>query len=143
VAGTILFYDSFYNSVGKGDIAFVTDDIKLALYKPEFVFNASDTLYGDLTEEVSAPGYLSGGISMTGKTVGSIGLGVFNADDAIYPTSSYTTKGAVMYKDGATPAEKYLIAFFDFQEEITIRTNQLEIKWKDDGIFRFEFGGIE
>lgn len=142
MAGTIRYYNEFFNRVIESDIDLEGGDIRAALFTPSYIFDSSAQVFGDLSNEVNAAGYPAGGISLNGKSVGVGGAGVFDADDVVYPTSSFTVRGLVLYSYSATPEDNFLIAFFDYGEDITVRTNSFTNKWSTNGILKVEAGEV-
>ena len=93
-----------------------TDTIKLALYTAEASLGASTTVYGT-TNEVVGTGYTAGGVILTGATVLTSGTTAYvDFDNAVWPTASFTARGALIYN--ASKGNK-AIAVLDFGSDKT------------------------
>lgn len=97
-----------------------TDTIKLALYTAEASLGASTTVYGT-TNEVVGTGYTAGGVILTGATVLTSGTTAYvDFDNAVWPTASFTARGALIYN--ASKGNK-AIAVLDFGSDKTATTS--------------------
>ena len=93
--------NSFKEALFKGDVDFLVDTIKIALYNNTATLNASTTAY-TTTGEVVATGYTATGNTLTPSvTLGSDGIAYVDFADTSW-TASITARGALIYKDGGT-----------------------------------------
>jgi hypothetical protein len=93
--------NSFKEALFKGDVDFLVDTIKIALYDNTATLNASTTAY-TTTGEVTASGYTATGNTLTPSvTLGSDGIAYVDFADTSW-TASITARGALIYKDGGT-----------------------------------------
>jgi len=93
--------NSFKEALFKGDVDFLVDTIKIALYDNTATLNASTTAY-TTTGEVVITGYTAGGNTLTPSvTLGTDGIAYVDFTDTSW-TASITARGALIYKDGGT-----------------------------------------
>jgi hypothetical protein len=93
--------NSFKEALFKGDVDFLVDTIKIALYDNTATLNASTTAY-TTTGEVVITGYTAGGNTLTPSvTLGTDGIAYVDFADTSW-TASITARGALIYKDGGT-----------------------------------------
>jgi hypothetical protein len=93
--------NSFKEALFKGDVDFLVDTIKIALYDNTATLNASTTAY-TTTGEVVATGYTATGNTLTPSvTLGTDGIAYVDFADTSW-TASITARGALIYKDGGT-----------------------------------------
>ena len=108
--------NSFKEALFKGDVDFLVDTIKIALYDNTATLNASTTAY-TTTGEVTASGYTATGNTLTPSvTLGSDGIAYVDFADTSW-TASITARGALIYKDGGTA-----ICVLDFGSDKTSAT---------------------
>jgi len=92
--------NSFKEALFKGDVDFLVDTIKIALYDNNATLNASTTAY-TATDEVVASGYSAGGNTLT-PTVSLSGSISFVDFANTSWSAAITARGALIYKDGGT-----------------------------------------
>jgi len=93
--------NSFKEALFKGDVDFLVDTIKIALYNNTATLNASTTAY-TTTGEVVTTGYTATGNTLTPSvTLGSDGIAYVDFADTSW-TAAITARGALIYKDGGT-----------------------------------------
>ncbi len=93
--------NSFKEALFKGDVDFLVDTIKIALYNNTATLNASTTAY-TTTGEVVATGYTATGNTLTPSvTLGSDGIAYVDFADTSW-TASITARGALIYKSSGT-----------------------------------------
>jgi hypothetical protein len=93
--------NSFKEALFKGDVDFLVDTIKIALYNNTATLNASTTAY-TTTGEVTATGYTAGGNTLTPTvTLSTNGEAFVNFANTSW-TASITARGALIYKQGGT-----------------------------------------
>jgi hypothetical protein len=93
--------NSFKEALFKGDVDFLVDTIKIALYDNTATLNASTTAY-TTTGEVAATGYTATGNTLTPSvTLGTDGIAYVDFADTSW-TAAITARGALIYKDSGT-----------------------------------------
>lgn len=93
--------NSFKEALFKGDVDFLVDTIKIALYDNTATLNASTTAY-TATGEVTAAGYTATGNTLTPSvTLGTDGIAYVDFADTSW-TAAITARGALIYKDSGT-----------------------------------------
>ena len=107
--------DSFKEALFKGDVDFLVDTIKIALYDNTATLNASTTAY-TTTGEVVASGYTAGGNVLTPVVALSNGTSYVDFGDTSW-TAAITARGALIYKNGGTA-----ICVLDFGSDKTSTT---------------------
>jgi hypothetical protein len=99
--------NSFRSALLNGDVDFAVDTIKIALYTSSATLNETTTAY-TTDNEVSAPGYTAGGITLV-PTVATDATVAFVSFEDVSWSSALTARGALIYKEGGTA-----IAVLDF-----------------------------
>ena len=87
MAVTLTFYDHFLESIGDGALDMDNDTFKLALLDNTHVFDATDTVFADVSaDEIAAGnGYTAGGNTLTTVTYAqTAGVVKFDSDDIIF-----------------------------------------------------------
>jgi len=107
--------NSFKEALFKGDVDFLVDTIKIALYDNNATLNASTTAY-TATDEVVASGYSAGGNTLT-PTVSLSGSISFVDFANTSWSAAITARGALIYKDSGTA-----ICVLDFGSDKTSTT---------------------
>jgi len=108
--------NSFKEALFKGDVDFLVDTIKIALYDNTATLNASTTAYTSAGEVVTT-GYTATGNTLTPSvTLGTDGIAYVDFADTSW-TASITARGALIYKDGGTA-----ICVLDFGSDKTSAT---------------------
>jgi len=107
--------NSFKEALFKGDVDFLVDTIKIAIYDNTATLNASTTAY-TATGEVVASGYSAGGNTLT-PTVSLSGSISFVDFANTSWSAAITARGALIYKDGGTA-----ICVLDFGSDKTSGT---------------------
>jgi|APGre2960657404_1045060.scaffolds.fasta_scaffold93155_2 hypothetical protein len=93
--------NSFKEALFKGDVDFLVDTIKIALYDNTATLNASTTAY-TTTGEVVATGYTATGNTLTPSvTLGTDGIAYVDFADTSW-TAAITARGALIYKSSGT-----------------------------------------
>lgn len=125
--------NSFKEALFKGDVDFLVDTIKIALYDNSATLNASTTEY-TTTGEVVASGYSAGGNILT-PTVALSPSGVSYVDfgDTSW-SAAITARGALIYKNNGTA-----ICVLDFGSDKTSTTTftvQFPVNSADSALIR-------
>lgn len=133
---TVTLYPSFFNDVMSGNISLSADTIKMMLSTSSYTYSAAHDKRNDITNEVSATGYTTGGAELGSKTVGVVGTGVFDAADVSWPASTITARYGIIYKSrgGASSADE-LIALIDFGADVSSTADTFKAEFNASGIF--------
>jgi hypothetical protein len=127
-------YNSYKDGCIEGEIAFLTDTIKVGLVTSTYTVDIdSDTLWSDITNEVVGTGYTAGGATLASKTStqdNTNDRGVMDAADVTWSTSTVTARAAVVYESGTG----YLIGYIDFAADKSSSASDFTIQWHADGI---------
>jgi hypothetical protein len=93
--------DTFKEALFKGDVDFLVDTIKMALYDNTATLNASTTAY-TTTGEVVASGYSAGGNTLTPTVaLGTDGVSFVDFANTSW-SAAITARGGLIYKQGGT-----------------------------------------
>ena len=107
--------NSFKEALFKGDVDFLVDTIKIALYDNTATLNASTTAYTSAGEVVTT-GYTATGNTLTPTVSLSDGVAFVDFADTSW-TASITARGALIYKSSGTA-----ICVLDFGSDKTSTT---------------------
>lgn len=133
-----LVYNSFKQKIMDGSIDLDNDTIKVALVTSSYTPSEdNDDFFDDVTNEVSGTGYTGGGATLANKTVtkdNTDNEGVFDADDASWPSSTITARGAVIYKSTGVASTSPLICYVDFSTDKTSTGGTFLLSWAAEGI---------
>ena len=92
--------NSFKEALFKGDVDFLVDTIKIALYDNNATLNASTTAY-TATDEVVASGYSAGGNTLTPTVSLSGSISFVNFANTSW-SAAITARGALIYESSGT-----------------------------------------
>lgn len=127
-------YNSYKDDMIEGNVAFLTDTIKVALVTSTYTLDIdAHTRFTDITNEVSGTGYTAGGATLVGKTStqdNTNNRGVMDATDITWTTSTITARAAIIYE--ATTG--YLIGYVDFGADKSSSGSDFTIQWNASGI---------
>lgn len=140
MAVTFTYYDHFLEVLGDGTLDMDDDTFKLALLDNTHVFDATDTVFSDVSgDEIAAGnGYTAGGETLTAVTyVQTSGTVKFDANDVVFTASGgpiATSRFAVLYDTTATNA---LLGLIDMDADKTPGDGDtLTIQWDaGNGLF--------
>ncbi len=93
--------NSFKEALFKGDVDFLVDTIKIALYDNTATLNASTTAYTSAGEVVTTGYTATGNTLIPSVTLGTDGIAYVDFADTSW-TAAITARGALIYKDGGT-----------------------------------------
>lgn len=134
-----VIYNAFKKYIMDGSIDLKNDTIKVMLVTSSYTPDQDSHEYrDDITNEVSATGYTSGGQTLSGVTVSvdnTDNEGVFDAEDVTWENATITARGAVIYKarGGSSDADE-LICYIDFGENKSSSAGNFTIQWGSEGI---------
>lgn len=105
---TIQFYDAFAHYLGLGDIDLIADDIRVTLCDSSYTFDRTHADTSDLAGRIATSADDLQGKTWTEDDAGSY----LGADPVTVPLvpSGHTVTQAIVYRNGATAGESYLIA---------------------------------
>jgi hypothetical protein len=150
VTVTASWFGNAGTHLAKGEVAFLTDTIRVALMKPSFVFNVDtqDHFGHVVAEEIAVTsGYTARGVALGSKTVAydaATNRTRLKAANSVWTPSagqSLAAAGAVIYKDAgsANNATSWLLGYVNFGATITAIGAPLTINWDTtDGLLYLE-----
>lgn len=131
-------FNSFKTELLKSSIDFESDTFKAMLVTSSYTPDPDNHGFiDDVTNEVEGIGYIAGGKALANLSVTQDNVdneGVFDADDVVWPASTITARGAVIYKDTGDPATSPLIAYIDFESNKISDNGDLTLQWGSEGI---------
>jgi hypothetical protein len=114
-------------------IDWVGDTIKVALttsaYTPD---QDAHDFFNDVTNEITGTGYTAGGATLSGKSISydsATNETRMLAATSSWPSSSFTARRAVVYKDTGTASTSPLIGWVDFGADETIASGNFSLVW--------------
>jgi hypothetical protein len=131
-----LFNDGI-TSIIKGEIDFLNDTIKVALYTTAPDIDA-DTFLSDITGEATGTGYTSGGVTLASKTVttdDTNNRSIADAADVQWTGLTTSFRYYVVYQSTGVASTSRLIAFHDLGSTQTINAGTYDITWPTSGVF--------
>ena len=137
--------NGIYNEFKKelDTIAWVASTVKVLLVTNAYVLNIDAHSNLDdidaLGHEITGTGYIAGGTALTTKAIARDDVNDwsnYNADDAVWGTSTLTARGAIVYKDTGVASTSTLIAFVDFVTDKSSSGGDFTVQWHTDGVFR-------
>jgi hypothetical protein len=143
MAVTTTFYNRVkYQQLGDTSVTpidFKADTIKVSLHTSSYTpdIDAHD-FYDDITNEISATGYTTGGETLGTKVTSQDNTddeGVFDAADVVWTiTTSATARYAVIYKSTGTASTSPLVAYINFGEDLSVANGTFTITWNAEGV---------
>lgn len=140
-AVTALWYGNAFISAFNKLMDIDSDTIKCMLttstYTPD---QDAHDFKNDVTNEVSGTGYTATGTTLTTPVqayTGATNVWNFDADDALWTTSTITARIAVVYDSTpGTDATRPLISYVDFGGDQTTNAADFKIVWAAGGIVK-------
>ena len=136
--------------IEQGTINLETDDIRVALFDNNHIFDQAHTKWSDIkANEVIGTGYDNGGKALThtgDKLTEEINLGRYSfgkhADDTEWPNSTLSARHKVLYVfqdagEGVPHDDSLLIGSWKFDSVLNVENGTSVIEWSSTGIFRF------
>lgn len=138
-----MMYFKYKDQLLKGlSLNLLTDNIKVALLKPSYVYNSAHQFFSDVsTEECVADGYTAGGVLLTNKSLTAEGNKIiFRADNPIWDIASgnLSSRYALVYKDTGVPSTSVLIDLKDFYQTRIAINNSFTVEFNSQGIFAMQ-----
>jgi hypothetical protein len=131
-----LFNDAL-TSIVKGEIDFINDTIKVALFTTAPDIDA-DTYFADLTGEATGTGYTAGGVTLASKTVTTDDTNnrtIADAADAQWTGLTSSFQYYVVYQSTGNPATSRVICAHNIGSVQTIDGGTYDITWPTSGVF--------
>lgn len=121
------------------NVDWLTNTIKVALTASTYTPN-QDThdFFDDVTNEITGTGYTAGGATLGTKTLASTNNVVkFDAADTVWTTSTISNaRRAVIYKDSGASTSSPLLAWVDFETNVSSSGDDFTITWDTNGVLR-------
>jgi hypothetical protein len=140
MAVTAFFYGSAFLSVFNKELDIDTDVIKCMLtngYTPD---QDAHRYKSSVTSEVTGTAYTAGGTTLTTPIqsyTGGTNTWAFDADDALWSTSTITATVAEVYDfSPATDATRPLLSYVDFGGAQSSSGGDFKIVWNSGGLFK-------
>jgi hypothetical protein len=138
-----MMYFKYKEELLKGlSVNLLTDNIKVALLKPSYIYNAAHRYLSDVVaEECVASGYTAGGILLANKSLTPDGNKIiFRANNPIWNIASgnLSSKYALVYKDTGAAATSVLIDLKDFYQTRVAINNSFTVEFNASGIFAMQ-----
>lgn len=116
------------------EIDLEADTIKLALMNNSHSFTATHNTWSQVSsnELANGNGYTTGGQALASKSVTQGSTTVFDANDSVWTSSSFTAYHGVLYDD--THATDDLLCSIDFGGAVTVSNGTLTVQYHASGI---------
>lgn len=133
-----VIYNAFKKNIMNGGIDLDTNTMKVMLVTSSYTPD-QDTHEdrADVTNEVSGPGYTTGGETIANGAVtqdNTDNEGVYDGDDVTWSSSTITARGAVIYKSTGTASTDLLVCYLDFSSDKSSSSGNFTIQWNAEGI---------
>ncbi|MEZ5152141.1 hypothetical protein [Rhodococcus zopfii] len=129
----------FLKSLANKEVDLDSDTFKVMLCTSAYAPNQDTHQYkSQVTGEVAGTGYTAGGASLANVAAtydAATNTFKFDADDVVWPGSTFTARYAVIYDDTpSTAATKPLVGYIDFEADIPATNAPFQIVWNPAGI---------
>lgn len=139
MATTVKFYNSFATKSMGGSINLSTDNFKIMLVTSSYTFDPDNhDARNDITNEITGTGYTAGGQNLTSESWvqdNANNRTVFDFDNPLWSTATFTARGAVIYKDSGSSSTDWLVLFWDFGGDQTVNAADFELNLNAVGAF--------
>jgi hypothetical protein len=139
MAPTAKFYAGFYRSLMNKEIDIDSDTFKLMLCTNLYVPDQDAHRYKNhITNEVSAPGYIAGGTTVSPLTIAydsPTNTLSFSGANGVWPASTITARYAILYD--STPgsdATRPLVGYLDFGADYGSVAATFSVVWPANGM---------
>src|ERR1044072_4700889 len=141
MAVTAFWYGNAFISLANKLIDIDSDTIKTMLTTSSYVPNQdTDDFKNDVTNEVTGTGYTATGTTLTTPVsayTGGTNVWNFDADDAVWASSTITARIAVVYDSTpGTDATRPLISYVDFGGDNSTSSGTFTVQWNASGIVK-------
>ena len=142
MAASITFYNNWKAAIN--DAALRAATVKVTLHSSAYTFAATQSVYADLTDELStAFGYTNGGATLAGVSWGqSGGTATFDANDTVWTASggSIVSRRAVIrvvgtFNSQVDPLIASILLDTTPADVTTTTGNTLTLQWNASGLF--------
>jgi len=134
-------YNEFKKEIGV--INWLTASVKVMLVTNAYTLDIDAHSNKDdidlLTVEISGTGYTAGGMALANKAITRDDINdwsKFDADNAIWSSSTLIARGAIVYLDTGVASTSTLISFIDFVVDKESSAGDFTVQWHTDGIYR-------
>jgi hypothetical protein len=139
LAVTSFYYGSFFTKLANKEIDLDTDVIKIMLTTSAYTpLQDTHDYKDDVTNEITGTGYTATGATLGTKTsvyTGGTNTWAFDAADAVWTTSTFTARYAVIYDSTpATDATRPLICYIDFGADVSVSAGTFTVTFAAGGI---------
>lgn len=134
-------YGKFLAKLCQAQFNWTNDTIKVALLSSTYTPN-QDTheFWSDVSShEVSGTGYTAGGKAVTNKSLyydADNNTQQLRCDSVSWENSTITARYAVVYKDTGTPSTSPLIAYVDFEQNLSSNNGTFQVTVPSDGLLK-------
>lgn len=137
------FYFSGMSGLLDGTIDWEGHTLKVLLASEAYIVDVDGHIYqDDITEEITAPGYTTGGVELENCAIvenSTAGEVRYNADDSVWVDIQGDFQYAIVYdNDGGSASTNRLIGYLDFDDIVEIDGTSLTLVWDTTGIFKFK-----
>lgn len=135
-----VFYNNYFEELGKGNIDYTTDTFKLMLMTTSYTPDVdTEAFRADLSGEASGTNYTAGGQAVDSVTLTQDNTNdravVDFADEVFSNVTLSNVDGAVLYKDTGNSATDVLICYIDFTEgALQVVANDFTVTPSGDGV---------
>lgn len=132
-----VIYNSFKTNLMNGNIDLDTNSFKCMLVTSAYTPNQDMHVdRADVTNEVTGTGYTAGGVALTSLSVtqdNTFDRGEWDFADPVWPSSTITARGAVIYKDTGVAANDLLVAYIDFGSDKSSSGGEFRLTINSEG----------
>jgi len=134
-------YYKFKKKLLEGNIALLTDVIKVALVRNTYAVDPNHEFFSSVSgHQVVDAGYAAGGSPLTGKAINQVVNKVyFDAVDLQWTiAANINVKYIIVYKDTTVPGTSPLIAYFELDPERAVVTSTITLKLAELGLLELQ-----
>ena len=141
MAVTAFWYGSAFLSTFNKELDIDSDAIKTMLTTSSYTPDQDAHRYkSSVTNEVTGTGYTATGTTLTTPSstyTGGTNVWAFDADDAVWASSTITARLAVVYDSTpGTDATRPLLSYVDFGGDNSTSSGTFTVQWASGGIFK-------
>lgn len=130
-------FNTFKQFSLNGEFDLLNEEIRVVLLSAAPDID-SDTYYSDIiSSEITAVGYDTSGIALTGNAVGILSgsnVAYFDADDVSWYNSTITASYAAIFQTMGPSTISKLIGYLDFGGSVSSQNGEFSIQWNENGI---------
>lgn len=134
-------YGKFLEKLASGSINWVSDTVKVALLSSSYTPNQDTNEFFSevVTYEITGTGYTAGGATVTGKSLyydAATNTLQLRCNSVSWSNSTLTARYAVFYKSTGTNSTSPLIAYVDFDQNVSSTNGTFQIVVPADGLIK-------